>query len=146
MADVKVKLTGRKAVVVIAVVLIVAGLRLSAGRATLPNDGADALRVWLHAEYVREGLPALEQAIQANDDAAAEAQTREILARDRIVFGSLKARGSTSEVVVRVEIQVDGGAPPVGPNVRYFLMEHSMITGWRMVYETSAMSYYLKFF
>lgn len=144
MPNVNIKLTGWKAVVVIVVVAVVAALRLGAGRASLPTDGADALRVWLHAEYVREGLPALEAAIEANDAAAAETQAQEILASDRIVFRSLKARGSTSEVLVRVEIQVDGGEPPVGNSVRYFVMEHSMITGWRMVYETSAISYYLK--
>ena len=141
-----IKLTGWKALIVIVAIGAFAAIKYSAGRETLPTEGADELKLWISAEYVRAGLPALEEAIESGNREAVEAQTQDVLAGNRIVFRSIKARGSSSDMVVRVEIAVDGGPPPVGDAVRYFAMEYSMITGWRMHHETTALAYYLEFF
>jgi len=47
---------------------------------------------------------------------------------------------------VKVEVQVAGKDPPDGRRVRYFRMSHSTVTGWRVRWEASAFSYYLKLF
>jgi len=70
----------------------------------------------------------------------------EILARDRVTFRSIKAHGALDDIVVRADIRVDGGPPPVGDRVRYFRMHYSTITGWIMDYETTVVAYYLNIF
>ncbi len=145
MSEIKIKLTGWKAVLVLVAVAGFLGYRYYALHTTVATEAADELRFWLAAEYMAAGLPALEQAVESGDAVAAEIQAQEILARERIEFTELSARGSPEDVVVRAEILVDGRAPPVGEPVRYFRMEHSMVTGWRMQREVHAISYYLKF-
>ena len=145
MSGIKIKLTGWKAIVAILAVLAFLAYRYNAMHTTVATEAADELRFWLAAEYMAAGLPALEQAVESGDAVAAEIQAQEILARERIEFPDLSARGSPEDVVVRAEILVDGRAPPVGKPVRYFRMEHSMLTGWRMQREVHAISYYLRF-
>lgn len=142
----EIKITGWKAVVVLLIIVAFAAYRFQAARATLPTDGSDELKLWLTSEYISEGLPALEQAIEANDSAAVSEAANEVLSRDRVTFRKIAARGLLDDIVVRVEIQVDGGAPPVGDRVRYFRMHFSTITGWIMDYETTVVAYYLNFF
>jgi hypothetical protein len=146
MTEIKFRVTGWKAVIVLIAVAAFLGYRYNALRTTLATEAADELRFWLAAEYMAQGLPTLEEALERGDEAAAELQAREIVARDRIEFPQLSARGDPEDVVVRAEILVDGGTPPDGRSVRYFRMRHSMVTGWRMRYEAHAVSYYLKFF
>jgi hypothetical protein len=146
MTEIKFRVTGWKAVIVLIAVAAFLGWRYSALQTSLATEAADELRFWLAAEYIAQGLPALQDALDRGDDAAAELQAQEIVARDRIEFPQLSARGSSEDVVVRAEILVDGKAPPDDRSVRYFRMEHSMVTGWRMRWEVHAISYYLKFF
>ncbi len=142
----EIKITGWKAVVVLLIIVAFAAYRFQAARATLPTDGADELKLWLSSEYIAEGLPAPEQAIESNDSAAVSNMANEVLSRDRVTFRKIAARGLMDDIVVRVDIQVDGGAPPVGSRVRYFRMHYSTITGWIMDYETTVIAYYLNFF
>ena len=144
MSDIKLQLSGWKAIAVIGIVVAVAGYRFMAVRTTLETGGADELKMWVLADYVRQGLPALEQALESGDMQAAEEQAQQLIAAERIRFTEMKARGTPDDLVVRVKIRVDGGAPPDGREVRYFRMSHSTITGWRMERETSALGYYLK--
>ncbi len=146
MTERTIRLTGWKALVALAVLAGFLGYRSYAMRATLATEAADELRLWLGAEYQAAGLPALERALAAGDRAAAERSATEILARDRIAFVDLRARGTPDDVVVRAEIAVDGRPPPVGAAVRYFRMQYSAVTGWRLARETTAVSYYLRIF
>jgi len=143
-SDIKLQLSGWKAIVVIGIVVAVAGYRFMAVRTTLETGGADELKMWVLADYVRQGLPALEQALESGDMQAAETQAQQLIASERIQFTEMKARGTPDDLVVRVKIRVDGGAPPDGREVRYFRMSHSTITGWRMERETTKLGYYLK--
>ena len=144
MSDIKLQLSGWKAIAVIGIVVAVAGYRFMAVRTTLETGGADELKMWVLADYVRQGLPALEQALESGDMQAAEEQAQQLIAAERIQFTEMKARGTPDDLVVRVKIRVDGGAPPDGREVRYFRMSHSTITGWRMERETTKLGYYLK--
>jgi len=141
--DIKVQLSGWKAIAVIGIVVAVAGYRFMAVRTTLETGGADELRFWILADYQRQGLPALEQAIESGDAQAVEEQAQRLIANERIQFTDMRARGTPDDLVVRVKIHVDGGRPPDGREVRYFRMTHSTITGWRMTRETTALGYYL---
>ncbi len=146
MSEVKIRVTGWKAIVVLIIAVAFVGYRYYSVRTTLETGAADELRFWLAAEYIAQGLPALEEAVERGDAAAAEEQAREIIARDRIEFTEMSARGEPDDVVVRVKIRVDGRAPPDGEEVRYFRMRHSTVTGWRMRWETTALGYYLMLF
>ena len=146
MTDIKLQLTGWKALAVIAVVLAFAGYRYIAVRTTLEAGGADELRMWILADYVRQGLPGLQQAIESGDMQAAEEQAEQLVANERIRFTEMSARGSPDDLVVPVKIRVDSAQPPDGREVRYFRMRHSTVTGWRMQRETGALAYYLNFF
>ena len=140
------RITGWKAVAVLIVIVAFAVYRYQGARETLPTDGADELKLWLTSEYISEGLPGLEQAIEADDSAAVDALANEILSRDRVTFRSINAHGALDDVVVRVDIRVDAGPPPVGDQVRYFRMSYSTITGWMTDYETTAVAYWLNIF
>jgi hypothetical protein len=140
------KVTGWKAIVVLIAIVAFALYRFQAARETLPTDGADEIKLWLTSEYISAGLPALEQAVDANDSIAVTAMANEILSRDRVTFRTISARGALDDLVVKVDIRVDGGPPPVGDDTRYFRMHYSTVTGWIMDYETNAVAYYLNFF
>lgn len=141
-----VRLTGWKALVALVVLAGFVGYRYYAMRATMATEAADELRLWLAAEYQAAGLPELEHALATGDRAAAQRSATEIIARDRIVFIGLEGRGKPDDLVVRAEISVDGRPPPVGSAVRYFRMQYSAVTGWRLTRETTAVSYYLRVF
>ena len=141
-----IRVTGWKAIAIIGVIGAFAGYRYVGARTSLDSAGADELRFWLAAEYQCEGLPALEQAVAGGDAQAAEAQAQEIIARSRIEFPLMDARGTPDDLVVRVKVLVDGHEPPDGRSVRYFRMRYSTVMGWRMQRETTALSYYLNFF
>ncbi|MDH3290514.1 MAG: hypothetical protein OEO20_08245 [Gemmatimonadota bacterium] len=146
MAERTIRLTGWKALAALVVLAGFVGYRYSAMRATLATEAADELRMWLAAEYQAAGLPELERALAAGDRAAAERSAAEIIARDRISFVDLRARGKPDDLVVRAEIAVDGRPPPVGGAIRYFRMRYSTVSGWRLVRETTVLSYLLRIF
>jgi hypothetical protein len=75
-----------------------------------------------------------------------EVTGKEALRLSQISFASLKARGHGDDVIVRAEIQIGDQDPPDGRRVRYFRMSHSLLTGWRVEAETSALAYYLMLF
>jgi anti-sigma-K factor RskA len=146
MSEIRIRVTGWKAIVVLLLAAAFVGYRYYAVQTTLETGAADELRFWLAAEYMAQGLPALEDAVARGDAAAAEEQAREIVARDRIEFIDMSARGAPEDLAVRVRIRVDGRAPPDGREVRYFRMRHSTVTGWRMRRETTKLGYYLTLF
>jgi anti-sigma-K factor RskA len=146
MGEIKIRVTGWKAIVVLLLAAAFVGYRYRAVQTTLETGAADELRFWLAAEYMAQGLPALEDAVERGDAAAAEEQAREIVARDRIEFTDMSARGAPDDLAVRVRIRVDGRPPPDGREVRYFRMQHSTVTGWRMRRETTKLGYYLTLF
>ncbi len=138
---------GWPAVAVLAAVAVFFGFRLLLIHGTLGPEQLDSVRMWLLAEYAGPKADALREAMAAGDEAATERLAEELLATQDIRFVSVKARGSdTDEVVVRLEVEVDGHDPPDGERVRYFVLEHSMTLGWRVVRETWAPAYYLKLF
>ncbi|NIM51607.1 MAG: hypothetical protein GTN62_12330 [Gemmatimonadales bacterium] len=146
MSEIKIRLTGWKAILVLVVAVAFVGYRYVAMRTTLATEAAAELRLWLAAGYISQGLPALQEAVERGDQEAAAAQAQNIVAQERIEFTSIGARGGRDDVVVRVEILVDGKPPPDGRQVRYFRMRHSLVTGWMMRYETSALAYIFKLF
>jgi len=136
----QIRLTGVKAVVVILALVGFGVFRLVSARSTLDTQGTEELSMWLRAEYASRYLSNLDAATLTPED------VESLLALDRITFPSIRGNGTPSDMVVRVEIEIDGQPPPDGRSVRYWRMEHSMLTGWRMQREANVLSYYLNVF
>ena len=140
----KIELKGFKAVAALLVIAAVAMGKLAMERRTLETEAAEELKFRLSSEYLGEGLADFDS-VALMPEEEARAMTDELLQRAEVEFTDISARGRGDDVVVRVEISVAGVDPPDGERVRYFRMSHSALTGWRVLRETWALSYYLKF-
>jgi hypothetical protein len=138
MGQIEFKLTGAKAIIAIIVVVAFVGFRYVSAASSIETDAADELRFWLQAEYTR-GL--LAEYPEPNEEMAQRAQ-----ALENIGFVEINGRGTLDDMAVRVRIRVDGDPPPFGNEVRYFRMEYSQLTKWRLKRETTKLWYYLNLF
>ena len=138
MSHTKFKLTGINAVFALLVVVGLAGFRFYSAASSIETAAAEELIFWLRGEYTGKYL--------ADDPAADEALAQQLLALEDIGFQEMSPRRTTDDLVVRVKIDVDGAPPPFGDDVRYFRMEYSQLTQWRLQRETTKWSYYLKLF
>lgn len=145
MNDVKINIKGWKVIPVIVVLLVIVGYKYYAMKETLDTDATQVIKTWILAEYVGKGIDNLKlQNLDAMSSEQAEQAAEQLLKLNRIDIKSIKARGKGDDIVVRVEITVDGKTPPDGKRIRYFRMRHSMITGWTMKRGATSLSYYLK--
>lgn len=145
MNDVKISIKGWKVIPVLVVLLVIVGYKYYAMRETLDTAATHVIKTWILAEYVGKGIDNLKlQNLDAMSSEQAEQAAEQLLKLNRIDIKSIKARGKGDDIVVRVEIMVDGKTPPDGKRIRYFRMKHSMITGWTMKGGATSLSYYLK--
>ena len=142
--EIRIRLGGWKAVVVGVIALAVGTFFFLKSRSMSQEDLQAVVQI-LESDYARHGLGEVKAAMATGADPAAPAE--EMLARSgRVRLTSIRAKGSSTEPIVRVEIEVDGKEPPDGRPVRYFHMRYSTLTGWRCVRETTAFAYYTRFF
>lgn len=145
MTNPQINVKGWKAIPVILVVLAIVGYKYYAMRSTLDTEATQVVKFWLLSEYAGKVLDNPKfQNLDAMSSAEADLAAEELLRLNRIDIKSIGARGKGDNIVVRVEIEVDGKAPPDGKSIRYFHMRHSTITGWTMKWDASWPSYYLK--
>lgn len=137
MSEKQIRIKGLPAVVIILALAAFAGFRLLQASTTLDGDGREVLRQWIAAEYARYQL--------ARTDLTDEERVPLLLATDSVEFRSLSGRGRPDRTIVRVEVAPGSAQPPDSPVVRYYRMEYSTITGWRLEREVSVVSYYLSF-
>ena len=137
MSRIQVKLTGAKAVVAILLVAAFMGYRYLNATSTIESDAAEELKFWLQAQYASR--------LMAESPEPTEETARRALALDNIQFSEINGRGTPSDMIVRVRILVNGSPPPDGRPVRYFRMEYSQLTKWKLVRETTGLAYNLNF-
>lgn len=135
-----IKLNGVSAVLVVLVIAAFGGFRALTARADLDGDTRQQLEGWLVGQYTSEYLRTMDQ----SNPTAADVDS--LLTRSTPEIVDLRARGTRRDMIVRTEIRVGGRPPPDGKSVRYWRMEHSQLTGWRLRREVTALSYYLKLF
>lgn len=140
----KVELKGWKAIAALAVIAVVLIAQFRAERSTLETEAADELKLWVTSEYLAQGLHGVDPSQMTEEELQAKGE--ELLRLNQVQFTSISARGRGDDIVVKLEVLVDGEVPPDGKPVRYFKMTHSTVTGWRVRWETTALSYYLKLF
>jgi hypothetical protein len=138
MSQIEFKLTGAKAIMAIIVVLAFVGFRYISAASSIETDAAGELKFWLRGEY--------SSAIMAENPEPTEEMAQRALALENIAFTEINGRGTPDDMVVRVRITVDGRPPPYGNEVRYFRMEYSQLTKWRLRRETTKWLYYLNLF
>lgn len=65
------------------------------------------------------------------------------VAMRKLEVNLVSARGFGSDVVVKVDVTVDGQPPPDGKRERYFRLSYSYFMGWTMRQEVGAFSYWM---
>ena len=112
-------------------------------QSTLASEASEELRFWLRAQYAREALGEID--VEKLDKRQVDPKVQRILDARKVEVISIRARG-TDPIYVKIRIQVDGREPPDGRSTRYYIMEHSSVSGWRVRREISALAYYLHIF
>ncbi len=141
MADFEVKLKGWMALPVLVLFVGFAGYRLFSIKTTLASEAAEELKVWIRADYARSYLECID--VNKLDKQTLDPHIEAMAALEKVQIVVISFRG-TDPVYVKAEIRVDGKEPPDGRPIRYFLMEYSTLTGWRVLREISALRYHLK--
>ncbi|MBR9990031.1 MAG: hypothetical protein KFH98_09760 [Gemmatimonadetes bacterium] len=131
-------LKGPQAVLLVVGVVAFAGWRGVTAYTDLEDGAAQELSEWLRAEHARDQL----RDISSVGDVT-PAKLDSILAGQRVTFASVRARGAPEDMVVRVEVLIDG-TPPRDGAVRYYRMSYGAVTGWRMKREVHAWTFYTK--
>ncbi len=134
----EIKLTGWKGLAGGIAILAFLGYQFHAARASLDGAGREVIEQWLAAEYQRYHLSRTEL-----DD---EQRARVLIDAADVDILALDARGKPESLAVRVEIAPGAAHPPGSPLVRYYRMEHSLLTGWHHRGKLRAWQYYLTMF
>jgi len=135
---------GWKAAAVLAVLAAACGLHQWRLRATLATEAVEALKPWIAGRFMEAALHEVEgRPLAQLSPAERNALARRLLAARRIEVRSIQARGLGEDVVVRVEVFVDGRPPPDGQTVRYYRMSYSTLLGWTFRQEVGPLSYWL---
>jgi hypothetical protein len=145
------QLKGLPAVAVIVLVLGFSAYRVHSMQTALDTDGANELKFWISSEYASQIVQSLPEDVGTMSEQEETEAAKRLLALERIEFTSIHAKGiwgkgKDSDVVVKVDILVDGQPPPDGVTTRYYDMRYSSMSGWRVIRRTSAWSYRLKLF
>jgi hypothetical protein len=138
----EVKMTGWKAVVAIGLILGFVGFRYVSQSKEMESQGKEVVQQWLIAKQARLYLPEMQKAME---DPQKNAKKLERMANELTQNGfkviSMTRRGM-EEAIVRVEYQVEGKSP----QTVYLRMEHSLVSGWRIINESSKIQYILALF
>lgn len=102
--------------------------------ADLDPQGTEVLRGVVSHEYRSYQL--------ARSDLDRDALAQLLERADTVRFRRVSARHDGRRLIVRVELEPNPAAPPSSPQVRYFRMEHDLVTGWVYASSASALSYY----
>ncbi len=146
MSETKVQLKGTNALIAIVVLLGFFGYKYYSAQSTLATEGAEVLKFWLSGEYQSHAIDNFKSPdSKVGNPENIEKRALKILDAGKVKFLSLKARGASKDIIVRAEISVNGKPPEIGKVVRYFRMEHTMISGWYVHRETTAFAFYTKF-
>ena len=120
--------------------------RAVAAHAALEGEAAEEIKLHLIGVYSSQEMGELKTAYASGDSQRLSAEVDEIVGYSRIEFTSVCVKGLGDTITVRLAISVDGKLPPDGREIRYFRLEHSTLTGWRVKREVTAFRYYSKLF
>jgi hypothetical protein len=136
-----VTLRGWKAIAVIVLIVAVYGLNVYLRFQKVDDNGRDVLQAWLLMDYNGQGPRDIIKRVQ-DYKAGLPVEPLKGIQPMNIDFRTLSAHGRASDMVVKVEITVDGGPPPDGRPIRYFHMTHDADRGWSVLSEMDSYWYY----
>jgi hypothetical protein len=146
MAEIRVELTGWKAIVAAVLFVCMFAVRVYLHVPKVPDEGREELRTWLVKDYTGRGPRDLAQRV-ADYRAGKPVQPLDIPAvLPDVELVSVSAHGLRSAMVVRTEISVDGGPPPDGQPVRYLFLTTKYEGGWMVLSESDSYRYYRALF
>jgi hypothetical protein len=140
--ETRIELTGWKAIVGLAIVILFAGIRLSMRFQRVPDEGQEAVREWLVKDYEGRGPAALAQVVRDYRAGLPVHAPETPVVVPQVEFVALAAHGSPTRMVVRTEVAVNGAPPPDGRPVRYLSLTTKFGGGWMVTSETNAYNYY----
>ncbi|MDP9140519.1 MAG: hypothetical protein M3O62_07000 [Pseudomonadota bacterium] len=109
-------------------------LRAAFVSSDLDPQGVEVLRVTVSHEYRSYQF--------ARTDLDRESRETLVENAGQVSFRKLSARYDGERVVVRAKIEPNPAMPPGDPPVRYFNLEHNLVTGWVYASRSTALSYY----
>ena len=142
MPEARIELTGWKAIVVAALILAVAGVRVMSRFQTVPEDGKATLREWLVKDYTGRGLKDLARRVAAYKAGLPDQSPEVPAVLPSVEFTSLSGHGSSDMMIVRCDVSVDGGAPPDGQPIRFLFLTTKPGGGWMVFSESDSYRYY----
>jgi hypothetical protein len=135
------ELRGWRAAAVAVVLLGMVGYRISTRFRTVDDTGREILRTWLVKDYQGLGPKGLAQRV-AEYRAGVRTQEEPPSKVPAVEITSLSAHGLPDNMVVRVEVTVDGAPPPDGHPVRYLRLMRRVQGDWFVFTETDSFRYY----
>jgi len=141
-------LTNKQGAAVILIIVILVAWRVFVIRAEAPEAVKEPLREALAVEYAGQALPSIEASVAANDlDSLSKRFSNLKTTMETIEVSSITARTASEDgIYIRAEVRVNGGDPPDGRTVRYFLFGRSSIAGWHYQRDATAFEYYTTLF
>lgn len=130
-----VTLSGWKVVIVLAVLAVVAGFRITTAHATLDTQGRAELQRWVQSDLIRPILSDTTRSLEERGAALEEASA--------VTIKSLSVRGPLGKAVVRVELNPSPALPPGAGQVRYFRAHYSDGLGWFHDGDATRLDWYL---
>jgi len=143
MAEYNFQLRGWPAIAVIAAMLGFFGIRAYLRVRSVNDAMRDAVRAELLKEYSGRGMSDFARLVREAREGLPIESAPALVQRD-VEFTSIGAHGRIGGPVtfVRAEVTVDGGQPPDGRPVRYFLVSRALDGGWTVLDERSSYRYY----
>jgi hypothetical protein len=144
MAEYNFQLRGWHAIVGILAVLGFVGIQMYLRVRTVDDGMRDAVRERLINEYSGRSPKDIARIVAEAREGSPIEPVPEIVQRD-VEFKSMGAHGrmGAPAIIVRAEVEVDGGPPPDDRPVRYFRVSRKfMDAGWMVVGESTSYLYY----
>jgi hypothetical protein len=141
MAETRIELSGWHAVAALVVILGVSGIRVSMRFQSVPEEGREAVRQYLVKDYEGLGPAALAKRVAAYKAGLGDLPTQPTV-EPVVEVSHLAAHGWRDSMIVRSEVNVDGGPPPDGRSVRYLFLTTKVGGGWMILGESDSYRYY----
>jgi hypothetical protein len=141
-------LTNKQGAIVVLLLVVFVAWRVHAIRAEAPDAVKEPLREALAVEYAGQALPGIEASVAANDlESFSKRFSNLKTTMETIEVSSITARTMAQDgIYIRAKVRVNGGDPPDGKTVRYFLFGRSSLTGWHYQRDATAFEYYTTLF
>lgn len=134
-----VKISGRNAVLVLIVATAFVGFRFVTARSKIDGQGRATLQTWVQDQVVR---PILGDTTRSEEERGAAASA----GVSAVQIKSLQVHGPLNRAIVRVELAPSPALPAGTKLLRYYRMQYSDLTGWRVVGSARAWDWYLALF